>query len=105
MDSARCAIRREIEETGLFRLKHRSEAGNEAFSNLVGEEWEQHALERDFAKRGITEDDILDAFIIAQPEGGLHHEHSNLRYQQKVHGVPIPAGADFFAEEEAVDVS
>ncbi|KAL0044062.1 hypothetical protein WJX82_006757 [Trebouxia sp. C0006] len=54
MDSARCAIRREIEETGLFRLKHRSEAGNEAFSNLVGEEWEQHALERDFAKRPLT---------------------------------------------------
>ncbi len=54
MDSARCAIRREIEETGLFRLKHRSEAGNEAFSNLVGEEWEQHALERDLAKRSAV---------------------------------------------------
>ncbi len=88
MDSERCAIMREIEETGLFRLKHRSEAGNEAFSNLVGEEWEQHALDRDLAKRsavktvvpvrhvtdcvmnyfkgqsfrGTTEDDILDTF-------------------------------------------
>ena len=65
-----------------------AEAGNEAFSNLVGEEWGQHALERDLAKRsavktfvpvrhvtncvmnyfkgqsfrGTTEDDILDTF-------------------------------------------
>ncbi len=51
MDSERCAIMREIEEIGLFRLKYRSEAGNEVFSNLVREEWAQHALERDLAKR------------------------------------------------------
>ena len=50
MDSERCAIMKEIEEIGLFRLKHRSEAGNEAFSNLVGQEWDPHALKRDLAK-------------------------------------------------------
>jgi len=88
LDSERYAITREIEESGLFRLRHRPAAGNDAFSNLVGEEWEQHALQMDLAKRsavktvvpirhvtdcvmnyfkgqsfrGTTEDDIVDSF-------------------------------------------
>ena len=86
MESERCAIYREIEENGLFRLRHRLAAGTDAFSHLVGEEWEQHALQMDLAKRsgvktvvpvrhvtdcvmnyfkgqsfrGTTEDDIVD---------------------------------------------
>ena len=88
MESERYAIIREIEESGLFRIRHRPTAENDAFNNLVGEEWEQHALQLDLAKRsavktvvpirhvtdcvmnyfkgqsfrGTTEDDIVDTF-------------------------------------------
>jgi len=88
MESERYAIIREIEESGLFRIRHRPAAGDDAFNNLVGEEWEQHVLQMDLAKRsavktvvpmrhvtdcvmtyfkgqsfrGTTEDDIVDTF-------------------------------------------
>ena len=88
MESERCAIYREIEENGLFRLRHRPAAGNDAFNHLAGDEWQQHALQMDLAKRsavktvvpirhvtdcvmtyfkgqsfrGTTEDDIVDTF-------------------------------------------
>ena len=87
-ESERCAIYREIEENGLFRLKHRLTDESSAFNNLVGKEWEEHALHMDLAKRsavktvvpighvtdyvmtyfkgqsfrGTTEDDIVDTF-------------------------------------------
>ncbi len=51
LESERYAIYREIEESGLFRLRHRPTAGNDAFINLAGEEWEQHALQMDLANR------------------------------------------------------
>ena len=54
LDSERHAILRVIEEFGLFRIKHRLAAGTEAFSNLVGEEWEQHAPQMDLAKRSTV---------------------------------------------------
>ncbi len=72
----------------MFQLRHRPTAGNDAFINLAGEEWEQHALQMDLVKRsdvetvvpirhvtdcvmtyfkgqsfrGTTEDDIVDTF-------------------------------------------
>ena len=54
LDSERHAILRDIEEFGLLRMRHRSAAGTEAFSHLVGNEWEQHAPQMDLAKRSAV---------------------------------------------------
>ena len=131
MESERYAIIREIEESGLCRIRHRPAAEHDAFNNLMSKEWEQHALQMDLAKtsavktvvpirhvtdcimnylkgqsfRETTEDDIVDTFKSLGLEGGLGEEDSSWRYQQEMHCLSIGPGSDFLAQKEALDVS